>query len=187
MTDPERVIGFLNLFGDFDPTWRSCWGGRRPRHDHEFSARLRAHGIATRERRSTFQTAGVPGNYADASLPLASLGGRLNGLGVQGEPIRAQALETLGTAYLGDHRYSDAAAVLQDAVEIRLKSPADIWELALAQERLGEALAGMGQPAAVNMLKNAARDLDPQWGATNLEAIRARSALARWRADRGPT
>jgi non-specific serine/threonine protein kinase/serine/threonine-protein kinase len=117
-------------------------------------------------------------DYQDSALKLALVAGRLKGLGVQGEPIRAQALETLGSAYLGDHRYKDAAAVLQEAVEIRGKNPADIWELALAQERLGEALAGMEEPAAVSMLKNAARDLESQLGAAHPETTRAMSALA---------
>jgi hypothetical protein len=37
----------------------------------------------------------------------------------------------------------------------------------------------MGQPAAVNMLKNAARDLESQLGTSHPETIRATSALAR--------
>jgi non-specific serine/threonine protein kinase/serine/threonine-protein kinase len=148
-------------------------------HDAAVAQYGPAHLLSLRTELALLQLEVSKGNYEDASLRLVSVGGRLKALGVQGEPIRAQALEALGTAYLGDHRYSDAAAVLQEAVDIRLKSPADIWELALAQERLGEALAGMGQPAAVNMLKNAARDLESQLGTSHPETIRATSALAR--------
>jgi non-specific serine/threonine protein kinase/serine/threonine-protein kinase len=156
-------------------------------HDAAVAQYGAAHLLSLRTELAMLQVDISQGDYQDSALRLTSVIGRLKGLGVQGEPVRAQALETLGTAYLGDHRYSDAAAVLQEAVEIRLKSPADIWEIALAQERLGEALAGMGQSAAINMLKNAARDLESQLGARHPETIRAKSALARMQGERGKT
>jgi len=118
------------------------------------------------------------GNYADAARQLIPVVDRLKSLGAQGEPVRAQALETLGTAYLGDHRYADAAAVLQDAVTIRLKSPSDVWELARAQERLAEAQVALDQPGAATRLKNAAHDLESQLGASHPETMRAAAALA---------
>jgi hypothetical protein len=148
-------------------------------HDAALAQYGAAHLLSLRSELSLLQFDVSQRHYQDVALPLTSVVGRLKALGPQAEPVRAQALETLGTAYLGEQRYSDASAVLQEAIEIRVKTPADIWELALAQERLGEALAGMGQGSAVNMLKNAARDLESQLGAGHPETIRATSALAR--------
>jgi non-specific serine/threonine protein kinase/serine/threonine-protein kinase len=147
-------------------------------HDAALAQYGAAHLLSLRTELGLLQFDVSQRHYQDAALRLSSVVGRLKGLGAQGEPVRAQALESLGTAYLGEQRYADAAAVLQEAVEIRVKTPGDIWELALAQERLGEALAGMGQASAVNMLKNAARDLESQLGAGHPETIRATSALA---------
>jgi non-specific serine/threonine protein kinase/serine/threonine-protein kinase len=148
-------------------------------HDAALAQYGETHLLSLRTELAVLQVEVSLRHYQDAALRLIAVVGRLKTLGVQAEAVRAQALETLGTAYLGEQRYSDAVAVLQEAVEIRVKNPTDIWELALAQERLGEALAGMGQGAAVNLLKNAARDLESQLGAGHPETLRATSALAR--------
>jgi hypothetical protein len=152
-------------------------------HDAALAQYGAAHLLSLRTELALLQVDLSLGSYQDAARQLGPVVERLKSLGVQGEPIRAQALETLGTAFLGDHRHKDAAAVLQEAVDIRVKAPSDIWELALAQERLGEALAGLGERAAADMLKNAARDLESQLGASHPETMRAAAALANARVD----
>jgi eukaryotic-like serine/threonine-protein kinase len=136
-----------------------------------------AHLLSLRTQLALLQADVSQGNYQDSARQLTPVIEQLKGLGIQGVPIRAQALETLGSAYLGQRRYEDAATVLQQAVELRARVPSDIWELALAQERLGEALAGMGEPSAVSLLRNAARDLESQLGASHPETMRAAAAL----------
>ena len=76
-------------------------------------------------------------------------------------------------------RNADAETVLKEAVSIREKTPEDIWELAIAQERLGEALAKSGSPAAPALLKKASIDLESQLGANHPQTLRAKAALAR--------
>ena len=55
---------------------------------------------------------------------------------------------------------ASASAALQEAVALREKYPDDIWELAEARERLGEALAKSGSAAAPPLLKKASQDLE---------------------------
>jgi predicted Ser/Thr protein kinase len=147
-------------------------------HDAAVAQYGQAHLLSLRSELALSQVDVSQGEYKGSALRLAPLAERLKSAGAQGEPIRAQTLETLGTAYLGDHRYKDAAAVLQEAVDIRAKAPSDIWELARAQERLGEALAGMGEPGGADLIRDSARDLELQLGASHPEAIRAAAASA---------
>ena len=103
----------------------------------------------------------------------------LRTLGPQGESNLAHALVVLGDAamHLGQNQL--AGATLREAVTIREKSPDDLWELALARERLGETLAQGGSAAAPELLKKAAHDLESQLGADHPETLRAKAALAR--------
>jgi tetratricopeptide (TPR) repeat protein len=106
----------------------------------------------------------------------------LRKLGPQGEPNLAQALLVLGDAQLHLGQNQTAVATLREAVTIREKSPDDLWELALARERLAEALAQDGSAAAPAILEKAAHDLELQLGADHPETVRAKAALARLRA-----
>jgi predicted Ser/Thr protein kinase len=137
-----------------------------------------AHLLSLRTELALLQIDLTMGRFQDAAQRLGPLIERLRSLGAQGEPSRAEALESLGSAYLGDHRLKDAVTALREALAIREKAPSDVWELALVQERLAEALQGMGEPAAVAMLKQAARDLESQLGASHPETMRATAALA---------
>ena len=103
----------------------------------------------------------------------------LRTLGPQGESNLAHALVVLGDAamHLGQNQL--AGATLREAVTIREKSPDDLWELALARERLGETLAQDGSAAAPEILKKAAHDLESQLGADHPETLRAKATLAR--------
>jgi tetratricopeptide (TPR) repeat protein len=100
-------------------------------------------------------------------------------LGAQGESNLAQALEALGDAESHLGRLDDASATLKEAVAIREKSPDDLWELAQARERLGEAFLKSGNPAASDLLKKAAQDLESQLGADHPQTLRAKTALAK--------
>jgi hypothetical protein len=75
-----------------------------------------------------------------------------------------------------------ATAALKEVVVIREKSPDDIWELAQARERLGEALAESKDAQAPALLKGAAHDLESQLGADHPETLRAKAAVARLQA-----
>jgi tetratricopeptide (TPR) repeat protein len=101
----------------------------------------------------------------------------LRKLGPQSESNLAQALETLGDVELHQGQTPQAIATLHDAIAIREKTPSDIWELAMAQERLGEALAKSGNDGASAVLKKAASDLESQLGANHPQTVRAKAAL----------
>jgi non-specific serine/threonine protein kinase/serine/threonine-protein kinase len=147
-------------------------------HDAAVAQYGAAHLLSLRTQLALLQVDVAQGSYKESALQLPPVIAQLKALGAQGEAVRAQALETLGTALLGERRYKDAAATLQEAVDIRTRTPSDIWELARAQERLGEALAGMSENAAADILKNAARDLEAQLGGSHPETLRAAAALA---------
>jgi tetratricopeptide (TPR) repeat protein len=106
----------------------------------------------------------------------------LRQLGAQGEPYLARALMNLGEAQRSLGTGAEALANLSEAVALRGKHPEDLWELAQARERLGEASAGVDRGAAQRLLTNAARDLESQLGATHPETLRAKTALANLRA-----
>jgi tetratricopeptide (TPR) repeat protein len=116
-------------------------------------------------------------DYAAAQVQLADVVVGLRKLGPQSESNLAQALETLGDVELHQGQTPQAIVTLHDAIAIREKTPGDIWELAAAQERLGEALAKSGNDGASAVLKKAASDLESQLGANHPQAIRAKAAL----------
>ena len=128
------------------------------------------------------QCAAAAGDYEAAQAQLRPTVDGLRKLGAQGESNLAQALESLGDVELKQGRTASASAALQEAVALREKYPDDVWELAEARERLGEALAASGSTAALPLLKKAAQDLESQLGANHPQTLRAKAALARLRA-----
>jgi eukaryotic-like serine/threonine-protein kinase len=128
---------------------------------------------------SVAQLAASDGNYQTAQPQLAEAVAGLRKLGAQSAATLAMALEALGTVESAQGRTADAETLLREAVEIREKTPDDIWELAQAQERLGENLAKSGSAAAPAMLKKASVDLESQLGANHPQTARAKAALAR--------
>jgi eukaryotic-like serine/threonine-protein kinase len=125
------------------------------------------------------QLAASDGNYQVAQPQLTEAVAGLRKVGAQGAATLAMALEALGTVESAQGQTADALAVLQEAVAIREKTPDDIWELAQARERLGEALTKSGSTSAPAMLKKAALDLELQLGANHPQTLRAKAALAR--------
>ena len=151
-------------------------------HDAALSQYGPAHPLTLRSQLALAQWAAAGNDYEAAQAQLQLTVDGLRKLGAQGESNLAQALESLGDVELKQGNTASASAALQEAVALREKYPDDIWELAEARERLGEALATSGSAAAPLLLKKAAQDLESQLGANHPQTLRAKAALARLRA-----
>jgi lipopolysaccharide biosynthesis regulator YciM len=138
-----------------------------------------AHPLTLRAEIAVGQLAASEANYPAAQAQFAEAAAGLRKLGAQSAATLAMALENLGTVESAQGRTADAETVLKEAVSIRQGTPDDIWELAIAEERLGEALAKSGSPAASALLKKASTDLESQLGANHPQTLRAKAALAR--------
>jgi tetratricopeptide (TPR) repeat protein len=101
----------------------------------------------------------------------------LRRLGPQAEANLSEALVTLGETELTRGQARQARTPLEEAVALRGKNGADSWDLAEARERLGEALAGLGDRGARPLLQQAASTLETQLGANHPQTRRARRAL----------
>jgi hypothetical protein len=125
------------------------------------------------------QVEAASGDYdkAQAQAQVAAEG--LRGLGAQGEPNLALALEFLGDTLAHHGDLAGAATTLKQAVSIRERSTDDLWELARSRERLGEVMLKSADSSAPALLRNAARDLESQLGADHSETLRAKNALSR--------
>ena len=138
-----------------------------------------AHPLTLRAEIAVAQLAASEGNYPLAERQLAEAASGLRKLGAQSAATLAMALEDLGSVESAQGRNADAETALKEAVSIREKTPDDIWELAQAQERLGEALARSGRPEAPALLRKASIDLEAQLGADHPQTLRAKAALKR--------
>ena len=101
----------------------------------------------------------------------------LRQLGPPAEANLSEALVALGETELTRGRPSEARAPLAEAVRLREKNGPQAWDLAEARERLGEALAALGDGEARTMLQQAASTLEAQLGANHPLTLRARRAL----------
>jgi non-specific serine/threonine protein kinase/serine/threonine-protein kinase len=137
-----------------------------------------AHPLTLRAEIAVGQLAASEGNYPAAQAQFAEAAAGLRKSGAQSAATLAMALENLGTVESAQGRNADAATVLKEAVSIRQGTPDDIWELAIAEERLGEALAKSGSPVASALLKQASTDLESQLGTNHPQTLRAKAALA---------
>jgi serine/threonine protein kinase len=138
-----------------------------------------AHPLTLRADIAVAQLAASEGNYALAERQLAEAATGLRNLGAQSAATLAMALENLGVVQSAQGRNTEAETVLKEAVSIREKTPDDIWELAQARERLGEALAKSGSADAPALLKKASLDLESQLGADHPQTLRAKAVLKR--------
>lgn len=148
-------------------------------HDAALAQYGASHPLTLRAQLAIAERAAGAGDFESAETLLQSTVEGLRKLGPQGEPNLAQALLVLGDAALHLGQNPLAGATLKEAVTIREKSPDDLWELAVARERLGETLAQSGNAAAPEILKKAAHDLESQLGADHPETVRAKAAVAR--------
>jgi hypothetical protein len=119
------------------------------------------------------------GNNQTAQQQLSEAVAGLRSLGPQSTATLAMALEGLGSVESAQGRNSQAEVHLREAVSIRETMPDDLWELAQAQERLGEALAKGGSAGAAALLKKASADLESQLGSNHPQTLRAKAALSR--------
>jgi tetratricopeptide (TPR) repeat protein len=138
-----------------------------------------AHPLTLRTEIAMAQLAASQGNNQAAQQQFAEAAAGLRKLGAQSAANLAMALEGLGSADSALGRNTEAATELREAVTIRAKAPDDIWELAQAFERLGEALAKSGGAEAPALLRKASLDLESQLGADHPQTLRAKAAVAR--------
>jgi hypothetical protein len=101
----------------------------------------------------------------------------LRQLGPPAEANLSEALVTLGETELTRGQPRAARAPLAEAVVLRAKNGPQSWDLAEARERLGEALAALGDGSARALLQQAANTLAAQLGANHPQTLRARHAL----------
>jgi tetratricopeptide (TPR) repeat protein len=148
-------------------------------HDAAIAQYGASHPLTLRTQLALAEHAAGAGDFESAETQLQPTVEGLRKLGPQGEPNLAQALLVLGDAALHLGQNQLAGITLREAVTIREKSPDDLWELALARERLGETLAQGGSAAAPEILKKAAHDLESQLGADHPETVRAKAAVSR--------
>jgi eukaryotic-like serine/threonine-protein kinase len=146
-------------------------------HDAALTQYGASHPLALRTQLALAQWAAASGDYASAQSQLQRTVAGLRKTGLQGESNLAQTLETLGDIELKVGENAAALVTLQEAVALREKYPGDLWELAQARERLGEALASNGGDAAPAILKKAALELESQLGANHPQTLRAKAAL----------
>jgi eukaryotic-like serine/threonine-protein kinase len=117
------------------------------------------------------------GDAAGGRTQLVSTIAQLRDLGARADASRAQALQYLGEIDLSAGKPGDAAEALREAVSILSRFAASGWNIALARERLGEALTATAQPGAAEALNEAVRILSAELGEEHTETGRAKSAL----------
>jgi tetratricopeptide (TPR) repeat protein len=117
------------------------------------------------------------GDSAGGRAQLVETIAQLRGLGARAHPILAQALQYLGEIDLSAGKPADAAESLREAISILSRFAASGWNVAVARERLGEALIAAGQPGAADALQQAVRVLSAELGDEHAETVRAKSAL----------
>ena len=137
------------------------------------------HPLTLRTEIAAAQLAAGEGNNQAAQQQLSEAVAGLRSLGAQSTATLAMALEGLGSVESALGRNGQAEVDLREAVAIRETTPDDLWELAQARERLGEALARSGSAGAAALLKKASADLESQLGSTHPQTLRAKAALAR--------
>jgi hypothetical protein len=116
--------------------------------------------------------------HADvAQARLLQVVAALRPLGPQAEANLSEALVALGETDLTRGQPQEARAPLAEAVLLREKNGPQSWDLAEARERLGEALATLGDGGARPLLQQAADTLEVQLGANHPQTLRARRAL----------
>ena len=116
--------------------------------------------------------------HADAArAQLLQVVAALRRLGPQAEANLTEALVALGETELARGQPQEARAPLAEAVLLLGKGAPQSWDLAVARERLGEALAASGDGGARTLLQQAAGTLQAQLGPKHPQTLRARRAL----------
>jgi serine/threonine protein kinase/tetratricopeptide (TPR) repeat protein len=124
------------------------------------------------------------GDPAGARTQLVGISGQLRDLGARADSTLAQVLEYVGEIDLAAGKPADAVGSLQEAVAVLSRFAASGWNVALARERLGEALIAAGQPGGPDVLNQAVGVLSAELGDGHPETVRARNALQKVTASR---
>lgn len=146
-------------------------------HSPAFSHYDAMNPVALRITLAEAQVAVAMGRYGIARSNLSGLVDRLHAMGPRGSPYLAQALELLGEAQMQEGLTKQALASLNEAI-VQLNGSSGAWEVAVARERLGEALAASGDRGSRPQLLRAAKVLETELGSNNAETRRANAALA---------
>jgi tetratricopeptide (TPR) repeat protein len=117
------------------------------------------------------------GDSAGGRAQLVATIAQVRDLGARAHSTLAQALQYLGEIDLSVGKPVEAAESLREAVAILGRFAASGWNIAVARERLGEALSAGGQPGAAEALNQAVRVLSAELGEEHMETVRAKSAL----------
>jgi hypothetical protein len=117
------------------------------------------------------------GDSAGARAQLAATIAQLRDVGPRAGPILAQALQYVGEIDLSAGKPADAAESLREAISILSRFAASGWNVAVARERLAEALTAARQPGAGEALHQAVSVLTAELGDGHTETLRAKSAL----------
>jgi eukaryotic-like serine/threonine-protein kinase len=118
------------------------------------------------------------GQHAQAQAQLLAIIPTLRRNGIQTVAELAQALQSVGEVLVIERRFREAVVPLREAVTLHERSGDSTWELAVARERLGEALAADGDVDAHEQLERALAGLEEQLGSAHMETVRAKRALA---------
>jgi hypothetical protein len=102
---------------------------------------------------------------------------QLRDLGPRAHAFLAEALQHLGEIDLSAGKPADAVESLHESIAILSRFAASGWNIAVARERLGEALSAAGQLGAVEALNQAVKVLSVELGDEHTETVRAKSAL----------
>jgi tetratricopeptide (TPR) repeat protein len=124
------------------------------------------------------------GDPAGARTQLVGISGQLRDLGARADSTLAQVLQYVGEIDLAAGKPGDAVASLQEAVAVLSRFAASGWNVALARERLGEALIAAGQPGGADVLNQAVDVLSAELGDGHPETARAQNALQKVTASR---
>jgi Tetratricopeptide repeat len=149
----------------------------RKTHDDALAHFPAAHPLTLRTTIGLGELAIADKDFAKAQGLLGDCTANLRKLGPPAASNLAFALTLLGDVEMQQGDVQGATSHFHEAVQIREKAPDDVWELAVAQERMGEALQKSGSDAALPLLKKAAAALEAQLGAAHPETLRARAAL----------
>ncbi len=118
------------------------------------------------------------GDATQARTELLAIIPALRSNGVKTVEELPQALQALGEVLVMEHRTREAVVSLREAVVLGERSGDFTWELSVARERLGEALAADGDAGAHEQLEQAYTALKEQLGSANSETLRAQRALS---------
>jgi non-specific serine/threonine protein kinase/serine/threonine-protein kinase len=117
------------------------------------------------------------GDAAGARAQLVAIAAQLRDLGGRAASALAQVLQYMAEIDLATGKPAAAIGSLQEAIAILGQFAESGWNIALARERLGEALIAARRPGAADVLRQAVGVLSTELGEEHPETVRARGVL----------